>query len=318
MQSLELYGEIGEDYQASLEYFTYRYNDIRREYPNEQILVKINSEGGCLKEGLAIANTIELDGNTDTLNMGLAGSVAGLILLKGRKRFSASSSVTMFHKAFWDSEEKNTPENQIILDTYNTEIIKLLAAKTKLGSPETIDSLLSGMGLWLDSAEALKAGVVDQILHSENTLPDAKNRIDKLLLKCKSGVLNKLPSNKDKEMPITPDELKAIADSVKNGIIEGNKPLLDEIGQLKNQLSDLIKNQANAVPVNVSEVVKTIVESLVTPVLNDSKAMLEGLKTASESMSGVMDTIKNMPSPHNSSGASGAWGVKSTDNEKVY
>ena len=314
MQSLELYGEIGKDYEASLDFFTYRFNEIRREYPNEQILVKIHSEGGCLNEGLAIANTIELDGNTDTLNMGLAGSVAALILLKGRKRFSASSSFTMFHKAFFEGND-TTPEKQAILDKYNAEIIKLLVEKTKLGNSEVIDRLLNGMGLWLDSVEALKAGVIDQILYSEKALPDAKNRTDKLLMKCKSGVLNKLPSNKDKEMPITSDELKAIADSVKNGITEGNKPLLDEIGQLKNQLSDLVKNQANATPVDVAEVVKTAVESLVTPVLNDSKAMLEGLKTASESMSGVMDAIKNMPSPHNSGGASGAWGVKNNEGE---
>ena len=41
MQSLELYGEIGKDYEASLDFFTYRFNEIRRECPNEQILVKI-------------------------------------------------------------------------------------------------------------------------------------------------------------------------------------------------------------------------------------------------------------------------------------
>jgi ATP-dependent protease ClpP protease subunit len=297
MQTIELYGEIGEDYSASLDYFTYRFNEMRREHPSDSILVKINSEGGCLKEGLAIANTIELDGNTDTLNMGLAGSVAGLILLKGRRRFSASSSVTMFHKAFFEDDDDNTSDKQVILDTYNTEIIKLLVSKTKLGNPEAIDGLLSGMGLWLDSAQALKAGVIDQILYSENSLPDAKNRIDKLVLKCKSTVLNKIPKNKElDDMPLSPEDLKALSAS----IAEGNKPLIDEISGLKNQVAELVKNSANAPALNdvVKSVVAEAVAPVLTPVMNDASELLKSVKAQSEGLTNIVNSLKNMPAPN--------------------
>lgn len=302
---LEVFDSIGSD--VTFEGFNTQLKALRSQYPHDTLLVKINSEGGGLKDGLAIANSVELDGNVDTLNLGLAGSVAALILLKGRKRFSASSSVTMFHKSFFEESNQNTPDNQIVLDTYNSEIINLLVAKTKLGNADAVDSLLNGMGLWLNSGEALKAGVIDQVLHSENALPDAKNRIEKLMQKCNASVLNKIPFLEVAEMPITPEELKALSDSVKNGIQEGNKPLLEEIGQLKTQLADLIKNQSEAVPVDVAAVVKTALDDLVTPVLNESKAAMESLKASNESLTGVMNALKEMPQPRNHGGT--VWGA---------
>lgn len=296
MQTLELYGEIGEDYGASLEYFNYRFQDLRREYPNDSILVKINSEGGCLKEGLGIANTIELDGNSDTINMGLAGSVAALILLKGRKRFSASSSVTMFHKAFFDDDENNTPENQIILDAYNTEIIKLLVAKTKLGNAESVGNLLDGMGLWLDSSAALKAGVIDQILYSEKSAADAQNRAEKLMAKCQTKILNKIPLLTS-EVEMTPEELKT-------AIENANKPLAEAIQnqataqkELATQIAELVKNKSD-VP-DVKALVAEVVNQAVTPVLDKMETAVVASNTASESMKALADKVVSMPSPNN-------------------
>jgi len=311
---LEIFGVIG--WEVTLDSFNEDLKELREQFPNDTLLVKINSPGGQADIGYAIAHLIQDDGNIDCMNIGLAASSAGFILQAGRRRLSANQSMTMMHRtSIWGGG--NATEFQKLADMlkeWDSEIIKVIQTRTKIKDAAEIETLLEEPGWWRNSENALADGLIDEIIKTEQKQPLPSNSVQYITKNYGSlpfNILNQIiehPKEGD-DMALTKEDLEQITKATQ----EGNKTLVDAISNLATKLD---ANKTDSV--DIAEVVKTAIEGLVTPVLNDSKAMLEGLKTASESMSGVMDTIKNMPSPHNSSGAGSVWGVKSTDNEKVY
>ncbi|MCH9834658.1 Clp protease ClpP, partial [bacterium] len=112
MSDLMIYGAIGWDVNAL---------DTVREISKAKgkpMNVRVNSPGGDVWEGLAIANALREHGNADTFVDGIAASMGSVIFLAGKKRTMASGTRLMIHNptSFAGGESKDMRKEADVLD----------------------------------------------------------------------------------------------------------------------------------------------------------------------------------------------------------
>lgn len=97
-----IYDTIGGDwyygYGVTAKSFLAQLNALNADKNVERITVRINSPGGSIADGIAIFNAITRNAKpVDTVNDGIAYSMAGLILMAGKKVSSYKNATTMLH-----------------------------------------------------------------------------------------------------------------------------------------------------------------------------------------------------------------------------
>lgn len=121
----------------------------------DQIKVIINSPGGSVFGGLGIFNALKSHkAEITTENIGLAASIASVIMMAGDNSFQHEQSMTMIHRA-WGVVIGNGAElrdTAAILDKIDGQLISIYAGKTKL-DPVVIESMME-KETWLTAAEA--------------------------------------------------------------------------------------------------------------------------------------------------------------------
>lgn len=319
MPVLELFGIIGCD--ISLDWFSYRLSQLRNEYPTETITLKINSVGGSCSEGWAIAHLVENDGNIDTMNIGLAASVAGFILQKGKRRLSASSSMTMMHRAQLSVDGDSTELARLVdtLKEWDAEIVKVIANRTNIKDETEINRLLEAPGWWCNSETALENGLIDEIISTEpkQSLPqNSVEFITKNYAALPYNVLNQiitLPTNQTSETTMTPEELKALCDGIAAAIVTGNQPLVEAITKfVETESAEPSETEATA----ATNATKAIVTAAIEPAL---LAMTDASTAIIASNTAIADVVKNlaaMPAPNNQgAGAPFVYGLGGDTND---
>ncbi len=128
------------------------------------IHLRINSYGGELMAGLASVDTIRsLKSKVWTYVEGNAASAATLISVSGAKRFIGKNSLMLIHQLSAFScgtfeKLKDEHENNKRL----MEIIKSIYKQYTKFPMKELDAILK-RDIWLDSADCLKYGLVDEI-----------------------------------------------------------------------------------------------------------------------------------------------------------
>lgn len=139
--------------------------------PKKEISIYINSPGGSVYDGMSIYDTMQIiSPEIKTLNMGLAASMASIILCGGAKgkRFSLKHARVMIHQPHGGAEGQ----------TSDIEITSREFSKLKKEMYEII-SEHSGMKIsditkdadrdyWMNGVEAKKYGLIDHVL-TKNT-----------------------------------------------------------------------------------------------------------------------------------------------------
>ena len=132
------------------------------------IHVRINSPGGNVFDGIAIANAIKQHPAKAIIHIdGLAASIASIIALAGDEIIMAENAFFMFHEA-WTvmvGSAEDLREEADLLDKIDGVIAKTYANKTSKDEKE-IKSLMSDE-TWLTAEEALEMGMVDRIEKGE-------------------------------------------------------------------------------------------------------------------------------------------------------
>lgn len=305
MPIIELFGVIG--WGVSLDSFSWRLRQLRGENPNDTIIVKINSPGGYPRDGWGIAHLIENDGNIDTMNVGLAASVAGFILQKGRRRLSASSSMTMMHRTQLDISGDCDELERVtaMLKEWDAEIIKVIQARTNIKDEAEINKLLQAPGWWQNSDNALASGLIDEIVTTEQKQPLPQNSIEfvtKNYSALSYNVLNQIiaiPQNIEK--PMTPEQIQALADGIKNAVIEANKPLVEAVNKLIE-----VETSEPAEPSEAENATKAIVSAAIEPALNALTASSDALKNVVEALANTPAPTNHAPSIYGSAGGQSA------------
>lgn len=132
----------------------------------KRIILRINSGGGTVADGIAIIDTIRLiESPVVTWVTGLAGSMAGLIAICGNFRVMTKDSALMLHPAmggvnpdYFHMER----DRMKLLDLREKALDEILKKRTKL-TPKEIMKAKTGE-LWLNAQECLDKGIVDKII----------------------------------------------------------------------------------------------------------------------------------------------------------
>lgn len=141
-----------------------------RTYPGKTIEVQLTSPGGTVGDGLALHDflrALSARGHTIVVSVyGFAASMGAVILQAGDKRVIGANSFVMIHEVSGGvgGSVASMADNLVIYNMIQNSIIKILCTKTKLTAKE-VRSMWHKKDVWLDSARALKIGLVDSIAH---------------------------------------------------------------------------------------------------------------------------------------------------------
>ena len=162
-----IYGDIGESWFAESVTATKFAEDLKL-VADKKLIVRINSYGGSVADGITIYNAIRrhpLD--TTTVVDGVAVSIASLIAMAGDMVQMGDNTLLMIH-APWGYAQGNAMvmrEYANILDTYSKAMASSYANQTGQPIDEMLTLLTDGKDHWYTAGEAVEAGFADEVIN---------------------------------------------------------------------------------------------------------------------------------------------------------
>jgi ATP-dependent Clp protease protease subunit len=140
---------------------------LESENPDKDIFLYINSPGGSVSAGLSIFDTMQfIKPDVSTLCMGMAASMGSFLLMAGAKgkRFALPNSRVMIHQPSGGAQGQATD-----IEIAAREIIKTREQLNRIYADRTgqpIERIAADMerDRWMNPAEALDYGLIDQVL----------------------------------------------------------------------------------------------------------------------------------------------------------
>lgn len=132
------------------------------------IEIVFNSPGGSLVDGMALYDFIQLirskGHKVTTSTLGMAASMAGILLQAGDVRVMGSQSWLMIHEASFGAGGKIGEVEDVVewVKMVQERILDIFAARSTMTKPQ-IRSKWKRKDWWLDSDAALAAGFIDEI-----------------------------------------------------------------------------------------------------------------------------------------------------------
>lgn len=240
MNEILMYGEIG------LDITDVQFNKDLNLYKGQDVLLRANSPGGEVFQGLAIYNSIKEHGQCDVQIDGLAASMMTIIMLAARKISASKNALIMIHlpsmvangakslKRELKDEEILSKVTDIALNNYSErtgmpsdKILKMLEAET-----------------WMTAQEALELGFIDEItdevLIQSTPVASMKNKIPKkVYMTYKKGIIKMESLAQILNLSETADTdliLKAIS-TMKNKLVSTEAELTRTKNQIKTSQS---------------------------------------------------------------------------------
>jgi ATP-dependent Clp protease protease subunit len=140
---------------------------LESENPDKDIFLYINSPGGRVSAGLSIYDTMNfIKPDVSTLCMGMAASMGSFLLMAGTKgkRFALPNSRVMIHQPSGGAQGQATD-----IEIAAREIIKTREQLNRIYAERTgqpVERIAADMerDRWMNPAEALDYGLIDQVL----------------------------------------------------------------------------------------------------------------------------------------------------------
>lgn len=161
-----IYGDIGDSWYAETVTAAEFVKEIAA-LDVAQLVVRINSVGGSVPDGLAIYNALKRHKATITTSIdGMALSIASLIAMAGDSVEMAENAMMMIH-APWTYAAGNAEqlrEQAAVLDKWAAAMSTSYAAKTGKDAAEILALLTDGVDHYYTASEALESGLVDAVV----------------------------------------------------------------------------------------------------------------------------------------------------------
>ncbi len=127
------------------------------------VVLRINSGGGSVFEGLAIYNAIQRRGQVTVKIDGLAASIASLIAMAGNRIEMAENALLMIHNPWSDTsgDSADLRKQAELLDKAKISMLSAYAGRT--GKPEAEISQIMDAETWFTAEEALQHKLIDSI-----------------------------------------------------------------------------------------------------------------------------------------------------------
>jgi ATP-dependent protease ClpP protease subunit len=182
-----IYGQIGEnwfDETLTAKNFTRELAAIDA----DEIIVRINSVGGSVQDGIAIYNAlIRHPARVVTINEGAAMSIASYILMAGNEIRAMANSLMMIH-APWTYADGNSKKLRDTADLLDKWSLAMCSGYRRSGQTddEIMALLTDGQDHFYTAQEALEAGFADTV--DEPAPADKINQTRAEILACYPGI----------------------------------------------------------------------------------------------------------------------------------
>jgi ATP-dependent Clp protease protease subunit len=140
--------------------------DFLADKSSEDIILYVNSPGGCVSDGLAILDAMQSsDCDIVTIATGMAASMGAFLLAAGTKgkRYATPSAKILLHQPLGGAQGQ---ASDIIIAAENIQKTKTqLTASLAEFTGQTPDKINADIdrNLWLSAEEALAYGIIDHI-----------------------------------------------------------------------------------------------------------------------------------------------------------
>ena len=143
---------------------------LEAEDPNKDITMYINSPGGSVMDGLAIANTMKyIKCDVRTVSVGMSASMGAFLLSQGApgKRCALEDAQIMVHEVSSGTQGKRHDMKRSFEHTekLNDKLMKKMAASTNGKTSAEELAKMCFEDIWLEPEEALDMGLIDEIIH---------------------------------------------------------------------------------------------------------------------------------------------------------
>lgn len=130
----------------------------------KKILVRLNSAGGIVTEGLAIYNLLKTSKAEVTCRVdGLAGSIASIIAMAGRLEMPSSAMLMIHNPWGWVEGESGDLRHQAdVLDSMREMMLDIYCAKS--GRSRDLIGSLMDEEKWMSGTEAVAYGLADSLI----------------------------------------------------------------------------------------------------------------------------------------------------------
>ena len=142
---------------------------LEAEDPHKDITMYINSPGGEVMAGLAIANTMRyIKCDVRTVSMGMSASMGAFLLSQGTpgKRCALEDAQIMIHEVSSGAQGKRHDMKRSFDHTerLNDKLMRKMAATTNGKITEEDLAKLCYEDIWLEPEDALEMGLIDEII----------------------------------------------------------------------------------------------------------------------------------------------------------
>jgi ATP-dependent protease ClpP protease subunit len=243
---LSIYDEIGgygigaKDFIAEL-----------REYKGKHVHVRINSPGGDIIDGSAIANALNRHEGGITVHIdGLAASMASYIAMSGNPTYMSDNALLMIHNPWslgW-GEADDLRKQADLLDTMKAGLVR--GYQRKSGMPAEEISRLMDEETWMTALEATALGFVDAIedgIPAAASAKDLRSRFDSFAKRNMENAENSVVSEAVAAPAVEPvaEETPVVADAPVVAEAEIKDDSAEEIASLKQEVERLTSELAS-------------------------------------------------------------------------
>lgn len=156
--TLLLYGAIGGELNGH--YFAQEINYLSEYY--DEIVIRINSEGGSVIEGLSIFNAVMLSKAKTVCHIeGVAASMAGVIPMAADKVIMNDFARIMLHNPFVPGRAKLSKKEEAAVANFKQVLTDLVSKRYKGNTSDMLDA-----ETWFDAKDAMKEGLIDEIVNT--------------------------------------------------------------------------------------------------------------------------------------------------------
>ena len=158
-----------------------------KEVKSSNLLVRINSYGGEVAQGLGIYNLLKsFKGRVTTANDGFACSAASVIFMAGEKRVMPRSSLLMIHNAatiaYGDSNDfKKMADTLEKVTQPSVEVYKAVSKLSEVEIKKMMDD-----ETWISADEALEYGFATHVIEQEPTQSLGNHYLHKVVMELKA------------------------------------------------------------------------------------------------------------------------------------
>ena len=240
----------------------------------------VNSEGGEVIQGSALFNYLDrTDIDVEWVVDGVAASMMAMLISNPKHRVKAAKYASFMYHRVQGSCYGNSDEVRnlaAMIDTFEKSLVDMMASRMKVDAESVKKEFFTdGLDHWMNAEEAMRRGLVDEIITGKNITPSPKelvsskdvfNFYNKQLINYKQNQKSMITNKAEIGKLLNIAEAEVSDDTVMTAV----KNVLKSNSELQNQLK-VVKDENANLKNQIGELNNAKVKSLIDKAIADKK-----------------------------------------------